>query len=85
MNIKKLAKEMKKQNGNQSITNSDMLWYLVHKVDNLDARLDCAVTKEDCKNIRQSQNAGKSLTISIIAVVVSSILTLVNIWIGFIK
>jgi len=36
--IKKIAKEYRQQNGDNAITTKDLLWYLVAKIDKLEAQ-----------------------------------------------
>jgi hypothetical protein len=84
MNIKKIAELMKAQNGNQSIKQSDMLWYLVKRVDDMDERIDnivkSCVTKEDCNNKHINNNSGKAQAISVIAICVSALFSIFNLF-----
>ena len=76
-NIKKLAEEMKSINGNQNIKQSDMLWYLIKRVDDIDNRLSKVVTIDACKEHRSNSSANRGFIISLLAFAVSAVSALV--------
>jgi hypothetical protein len=49
--IKEIAEKFK-TNGGSKISNTDMNWYLIHRIDDLGAKFDCMMTKDDCLNFR---------------------------------
>ena len=44
-NIKEIAKEYKEKNGNEKITNKELLWFVVAKFDTLENRITKTETK----------------------------------------
>ena len=44
--IKKIAKEYREQNGNERITNKELLWFVISKFDNLENRVTKTETNQ---------------------------------------
>ena len=44
-NIKKVAKEYREKNGNDKITNKELLWFVISKFDTLENRVSKTETK----------------------------------------
>jgi hypothetical protein len=84
IDIKKLAEEMRSINGNHNINQTDMLWYLVKKIDDVDKRMDdiCEkyVTKVSCTEKRAISNSGKAQAITIIALCLSTLFSIFNLF-----
>lgn len=89
--VKSIGGELKQSNGNKGIKQSDILWYLVHKMDNAYTAIgdlkadinDKFVTKEHCKefhlNVKKNNDnniKAKIFTTSNITSVVSMIIAL---------
>ncbi len=45
-NIKKVAKEYREKNGNEKITNKELLWFVVAKFDTLENRITKTETRQ---------------------------------------
>ena len=45
-NIKQIAKEYKDKNGNDRITNKDLLWFVISKFDTLENRITKTETRQ---------------------------------------
>ena len=45
-NIKKIAKEYKNKNGNEKITNKELLWYMIGEFDELKGRVTKTETRQ---------------------------------------
>ena len=45
-NIKKVAKEYREKNGNEKITNKELLWFVISKFDNLENRVSKTETRQ---------------------------------------
>lgn len=45
-NIKKIAKEYRDKNGNEKITNKELLWFVISKFDDLENRVTKTETKQ---------------------------------------
>jgi hypothetical protein len=84
INIKKLAEEMRSINGNHNINQTDMLWYLIKKVDDVDKRMDdiCDkyVTKVSCSEKRANTTSSKAQTITIVALCISTLFSIFNLF-----
>ena len=50
--IKEIAEGMK-SNGGRGISNTDMNWYMLHKLDKMGEKLDGLVPKKDCLTFRE--------------------------------
>ena len=44
--IKKVAKEYREKNGNEKITNKELLWFVISKFDNLENRVSKTETRQ---------------------------------------
>ena len=67
--IKKIAKEYKEENGNSKVTSNELLWYTLHRVDQLSS---VAVTKDQCAEKRGSYAGIRANLISVAALVISA-------------
>ena len=60
--IKTISGELKQSNGNKGVNQSDMLWYLIHKFDNISSSINEIkdnidkkfVTKEFCQEVHKN-------------------------------
>ena len=49
MDLKKIAEEYKNQNGNKAITQKDLLWYIIKRLDDID-KINCNQDKKIERN-----------------------------------
>ena len=54
MKIREIAKQLKQENGNAKISQNELTWYIIHQIDNIQEKLSNVVTKDDCKEHRDS-------------------------------
>jgi len=84
--IKEIAEGMK-SNGGKGISNTDMNWYMLHKIDALGDKLDGLMSKEDCVTFRESvekRQANKTTWfISILAIGLSTVAVITSLIINF--
>ena len=74
MEIKKLIDEVKRENGNNSFTNKDLLFYLVGRVDKLDNKLDKFITHTDDKlDSKMDKKSFKTMCTVIMSVLIAII------------
>ena len=76
-NMKEIIDSLKAQNGNVNVTQKDMLWYLVHKVDNIHDRINKQVSH--CNGIFATRKLLFTVTTISIMLVVGTITVIANI------
>lgn len=75
IDIKGIAKEARTKNGNTGISQGDVLWYLVHRVDEINKTLGQTRLVKDCvdyRNQESNKNSQKITWIIAIAAIVIS-------------
>lgn len=77
--IRKITEALRGYNGNKTVTSNELMWYIVHKQDEMEKKLnelnEKFVTKEDFKGYKESlikTNASRShMILSVSAVLIS--------------
>ena len=64
--IKEIAKQKERENGNEKISQKEMIWYLIHQIDNLKGNIE---TKVDKKTFRWAISGGLVLLGILLALV----------------
>lgn len=75
IDMEKLAQKARTANGNHEISQNDVMWYLVHRVDEISKRMGYTVTSNDCIGYRKraKDRTAQCITwiIAVIAIAVS--------------
>lgn len=77
MEIKKIAEQYQKENGNSNFTIKELLWYNIHQVDELKRE---SITHIECKEHREQTHKSMIIVIAIGGVLISTI----SAFIGFV-
>lgn len=64
IDIKGIAEEARTKNGNTGISQNDVLWYLVHRVDKINKTLGHTRTVKDCVDYRRQEKYKSSQKIT---------------------